>query len=287
MVKTITVEQTATKGILLIAIGTTEYLEMAKNLAMSIKNVEPDMPIALAHNYGNIDSKLFDILIDVPKESYTTKGLTEYIKVKTWMYDFSPFHETIFLDVDMVWLFDKKPSELFDECKGLNWTMSNTGLSETSIWADIREIRKIYPGVQMWNYHSECVYFNKCDVSKRYFDKVKSVYENPPIEGTNFGGARIADELAFQLASLELNEFPHKENWTPIFWYARDMKQQHLQPYKLKEIYYAYSVGGNKLPTVVKNNFMTISNYHAQTSKLGKAYKIKDKRLFIKERMKL
>lgn len=287
MVKTTTVAQTATKGILLIAIGTTEYLEMAKNLAMSIKNVEPGMPIALAHNFDNVDSKLFDILIDVPKESYTTNGLTEYIKVKTWMYDFSPFHETLFLDVDMVWLFDKKPSALFDECKGLNWTMSNTGLSETSIWADIREIRKIYPGVQMWNYHSECVYFNKCDASKRYFDKVKFVYENPPIEGTNFGGARIADELAFQLASLELNEFPHKENWTPIFWYARDKSTAHLQPYKLKEIYYAYSVGGNKLPTVVKNNFMTISNYHAQTSKLGKAYKIKDKRLFIKERMKL
>ncbi len=287
MVKTIIVEQTATKGILLIAIGTTEYLEMAKNLAMSIKNVEPDMPIALAHNYDKVDSTLFDILIDVPHESYNTNGLKEYIKVKTWMYDFSPFQETLFLDVDMVWLFDKKPSALFDECKGLNWTMSNTGLSETSIWADIREIRKIYPGVQMWNYHSECVYFNKCEATKRYFDKVKAVYENPPIEGTNFGGARIADELAFQLASLELNEFPHKENWTPIFWYARDMKQQHLQPYKLKEIYYAYSVGGNKLPIVVKNNFMTISNYHAQTSKIGKAYKIKDKRLFIKERMKL
>ena len=287
MEKTTTAELTANKGILLIAIGSTEYLEMAKNLAMSIKNVEPTMQIALAHNFGSIESKLFEILIDVPFESYNTNGQVEYIKVKTWMYDFSPFQETIFLDVDMVWLFDKKPSELFDLCSGLNWTMSNTGLAETSIWADISEIRKIYPNSKMWNYHSECVYFKKCEKSKTYFDKVKSIYENPPIKGTNFGGARIADELAFQLASIELNEYPHKENFTPIFWYARDKKETNLAPHKLKDLYFAYSVGGNRLPQNVKNNFMTISNYHAQKSKLSRAYRIKDKRTFIKERMKL
>ena len=277
----------ATKGILLIAIGSSEYLAMAKNLAMSIKNVEPTMQIALAHNFENVDSTLFDVLIEVPFESYNTNGQVEFIKVKTWMYDLSPFQETLFLDVDMVWLFKKQPTELFNECKGLAWTMSNTGLAETSIWADIKEIKKIYPDSQMWNYHSECVYFNKCEKSKKYFDRVKSIYENPPLKGTNFGGARIADELAFQLASIELNEFPHKENWTPIFWYARDKKTAGLQPHKLKEIYFAYSVGGNRLPQNVKNNFALISNYHAQVSKFGKPYKIKDKRTFIKERMKL
>lgn len=277
----------ATKGILLIAIGSSEYLAMAKNLAMSIKNVEPTMQIALAHNFENVESTLFDVLINVPFESYNTNGQVEFIKVKTWMYDLSPFQETLFLDVDMVWLFKKQPTELLNECKGLSWTMSNTGLAETSIWADIKEIKKIYPDSQMWNYHSECVYFNKCEKSKKYFDRVKSIYENPPLKGTNFGGARIADELAFQLASIELNELPHKENWTPIFWYARDKKTAGLQPYKLKEIYFAYSVGGNRLPQNVKNNFALISNYHAQVSKLGKPYKIKDKRTFIKERMKL
>jgi len=287
MEKTTTAELTANKGILLIAIGSTEYLEMAKNLAMSIKNVEPTMQIALAHNFGTIESKLFDVLVDVPFESYNTNGQVEFIKVKTWMYDFSPFQETIFLDVDMVWLFNKKPSELFELCKGLNWTMSNTGIAETSIWTDITEVRKLYPSSKMWNYHSECVYFNKCEKSKKYFDKVRSIYENPPVKGTNFGGARIADELAFQLASIELNEYPHKENFTPIFWYARDKKETNLAPHKLKDLYFAYSVGGNRLPQNVKNNFMTISNYHAQTSKLSRAYRIKDKRTFIKERMKL
>lgn len=280
-------EKTVTKGILLIAIGNPEYLGMAKNLAMSIKHVEPTMSITLAHNYEDVDSTLFDNLIIVPEESYNTNGQREYIKVKTWMYDFSPYDETLFLDVDMVWLFDKKPSELFNECKDLDWTMSNTGKAEVSIWADINDIRKLYPNVQMWNFHSECVYFKKLDKVKKYFNKVKSVYENPPLKGTNFGGARIADELAFQLASIELNEFPHKENWTPIFWYARDKKASHLQPYKLKNEYFAYSVGGNKLPIHVRNNFMLISNFHAQTSKLGKAYRVKDKRSFIKERMKL
>ena len=288
MERTQTAAAAADKGILLIAIGSTEYLRMAENLAMSIKHVEPTIQIALAHNYTEtINPALFDYSIEVPKESYITNDKVEYIKVKTWMYDFSPFQETLFLDVDMVWLFKKKPSALFAECKGLNWTMSNTGLAGYSIWCDIEDVRKIYPNVKMWNYHSECVYFNKCDVSKKYFDKVKSVYENPPIKGTNFGGARIADELAFQLASLELNQFPHKENWTPIVWYARDKKTAHLQHYKLSETYYAYSVGGNRLPISVKNSYTLVSNYHAQKSKLGKAYKIRDKRMFIPERRML
>ena len=65
MEKTATVEQTA-KGILLIAIGSIEYLEMAKNLAMSIKHLEPEMPICLAHNYEYIDKTLFDFIVKVP-----------------------------------------------------------------------------------------------------------------------------------------------------------------------------------------------------------------------------
>ena len=172
MERTQTAAAVADKGILLIAIGSTEYLRMAENLAMSIKHVEPTMQIALAHNYTeNINPALFDYSIEVPKESYITNDKVEYIKVKTWMYDFSPFQEKLFLDVDMVWLFKKKPSALFAECKGLDWTMSNTGLAGYSIWCDIEDVRKIYPNVKMWNYHSECVYFNKCDVSKKSFDK--------------------------------------------------------------------------------------------------------------------
>ena len=113
------------------------------------------------------------------------------------------------------------------------------------------------------------------------------MYENPPIKGTNFGGARIADELAFQLASLELNEYPHMKNFTPIFWYARDKKTAHLQPYRLAKDYYAYSIGGNKMPIHVRNNYTDISNFHAKKTGHGHAHKVRDKRLFIAERMKI
>jgi len=287
MAKTITVEEAATKGILLIAIGSFEYLAMAENLAMSIKNVEPDMPIALAHNYNEVKSTLFDKLIKVPKKAYTTKGVTEYIKVKTYMYDLSPYDKTLFLDVDMVWLFKKTPSQLIAEAGDSNWTMSNTGKATYTIWANIEDIKELYPEKEMWNYHSECVYFVKNETTKLYFDKVKEMFDNPKVKGREFGGARIADELAFQLASIEVDQYPHKENWLPIFWYARDRKDMSLMPYKLAEKYFAYSVGGNQTPTTVKKNFTDISKYHSDKSKLGKAYNIRDKRLFIKERNKI
>ena len=287
MVKIIIVEETVDTGILLIAVGSLEYLEMAKNLAMSIQNVDPDTPIALAHNYNSVDSNLFDKYIKVPKKAYTTKGAVEYIKVKTFMYDLSPFTRTLYLDVDMVWLFNKKPTELINEVVGCNWTMSNTGKADYTVWADINEIKETYQSADMWNYHSECIYFEKNETSKIYFDKVKEIYDNPKINSIQFAGARLSDELAFQLASIETNQFPHKENWNPIFWYARDRKDMNLMPYQLAKKYYAYSVGGNQTPTTVKKNFTDISKYHSDKSKLAKIYNIKDKRLFIKERQKI
>lgn len=277
-------EVTANRGILLLAIGSFEYLSMAENLAMSIKDVEPDIKIALAHNYNEVNSKWFDKFIKVPKKAYTTKGTTEFIKAKTYIYDLSPFDNTLFLDVDMVWLFKKKPSELMSEVNGCNWTMSNTGKADYSVWADINEIKATYPDTDMWNYHSECIYFQKNETTKQYFDKTKELFDNPTINTNMFAGARLSDEIAFQLASIETNQYPHKENWLPIYWYARARNEMYMMPYQLTNKYYAYSIGGNQTPTTVKKNFTDISKYHSDKSKSGKIYNIRDKRLFIKER---
>lgn len=272
------------KGILLIACGNEQYLKMAEVLAVSIKQVDKNAIIAVAHNFENIDKSIFDKSIKLPKKSYITNGKIEWIKTKTYMYDLSPFAKTIFLDVDMVWLFEKPISNLFNELSGINWTMSNTGIAQYSIWADINEIKKLYKNAVMWNYHSEFVYFEKSDKTKEYFDRVKSIYENPKIEGTNFGGARIADELAFQLASIELNQYPHKENYTPIYWYFRDRKNAHLQPYKLSKQYYAFSVGGKFIPYTQKQKFEIIAKYQFAKSTRKYTFKLKDKMSFIPER---
>lgn len=278
------------KGVLLIAIGHSDYVRMAVNLAASIKATDLDCPIALVHNETSISglrswqTKLFDKLIDCPKEAYTTNGKTEYIKVKTWMYKLSPFKETLFLDVDMIWLMKVSPLKVIERLSEFNWTMSCTGKAGFSSWCDLEEVKKVYnTNNDFWNYHSEFVYFKKCSQTRNYFSEVQKRFEHPNLKTlTSFGGARLADELAFQLASIVTGQYPHKEVFNPVMWYARDRKKMALRTYELKEL--AYSVGGHQVPSIVKENYNKLAAAAFAKMGLQYPYKLKDKRTFIPER---
>lgn len=272
------------KGILLIALGHKNYYRMAFNLALSIK-ANDEIPIALVNDGSiRIDNALFDhsIILQPAKE--------DIIKTKTLIYDLSPFDETIFLDVDMIMLKGRKISPLFDTLKPYsNWTMANTGIAGTSIWADINLIKKKYKG-DMWNYHSEFIYFKKSEAAKQYFDKVKEVYENEDVEAIKaikFSNGRMADELAFQLASMQLNQYPHKQNFLPTFWHHRERKYLGLYLYQLPEQYIFYSIGGNTVPRGVANNYNTLASVYNKRAGLQSFYKAQNKRSFLPERQKV
>ncbi len=280
------------KGILLIAIGHPNYIKMAINLAAGIKLNEPGMEIALATNLlppaFAMERQLIDVCVFVPDEYFTTDGKTEYIKVKTRMYDLSPFDETIFLDVDMLWLHKRKPSELFTQLEGIAFTIANTGLAGSSIWADINEVKKAYKitDQKYYNFHSEFVYFKKCAAVKKYFHKVKEVYDHPKVKGTNFGGARIADELAFQIASMLLDYYPHQDNYLPTYWWGRDIggKENHKFAYQLAEKYFSYSIGGNSLPTNVAKTYNQLAGFYFKKMGLANPWIVQNKKSFIPER---
>lgn len=287
------------KGILLIAIGHENYILMAANLAAGIKCNCPDMPIALAVdnkmifsvNMPQDYSKLFDTLITVPAEYYTTDGKTEFIKVKTHMYDLSPFDETIFLDVDMAWINNRNPEDLFNQLQDVDFTMANTGEAKgESVWANIAEVKKAWKTDKpFYNYHSEFVYFKKCAPVKKYFEKVKAVYDKPRVKGTSFGGARIADELAFQIASMVLDYYPHQNNFLPTFWWGRSVgtKEFYHYPYQLADTYFGYSIGGKITPPNIAKNYNALASFYFQKAKLAKPWFAKDKKKFIQNRQNI
>lgn len=281
-----------TKGILLIGVGHVNYTSMAANLAAGIKHNCPRMQIAIATDnilppnpilYPN----LFDQHIHVPAEMYTTKGETEFIKVKTHMYDLSPFDETIFLDADMAWINNRNPEDLFEELKDIEFTIANTGEAKESVWADIGQVKKAWKTEKpFYNYHSEFVYFKKSPAVKAYFDKVKSVYLNPKVKGTSFGGARIADELAFQIASMVLDYYPHKDNFLPTFWWGRCVGTSdfYKYPYQLPESFFGYSIGGKITPPNVAKNYNSLASFYFQKAKLANPWFAKNKQSFIPNR---
>lgn len=278
-----------TKGVLLIAVGDQAYKGMANNLAASIKYNDPNVKIAIATDEPRlINTSIVYQVIEIPERYYKRNGKNEWIKAKTFMYDLSPFQETIFLDVDMIVLEGRKITPVFDQMKEIDWSIANTGEAGMSIWADISEVKKAYQtDAKFYNFHSEFVYFKKGKETKAYFDLVKRIFDKPKVSGKVFGGAPIADELAFQIASMLTGVYPHQDHFTPTYWWARDRRTSHLYLYQIPQSMISYSIGGNHLPVHVKNNYNNLAIFYYSKLGLQSPYQARDKKLFLKERLKV
>lgn len=273
------------KGILIIANGHRNYYRMAVVLAASVKSNEPSMPICLITDNEVTDPQLFDIVKKPTPESITQNGKTEYIKAKTFMYDLSPFDETIFLDADQIVIEGKKLLPVFDELKGIDFTMSNTGIAQESYWGDIQEVKNIYGDKPFWNFHSEFVYFKKSKEAKKFFDAAKKVYKEGKIKSAKrFANATMADELAFQSAAIITGIYPHKENWLPNFWFGRDAPNSRKYTYELTG-YLTYSIGGDTVLRAVKENYNNLAKHYFAKLGLSNPFQVIDKRKFLPERI--
>jgi hypothetical protein len=273
------------KGILIYALGHANYYRMAVVLAASIRTNDP-LPICLVTDIKvrPEHAHLFAIVKEPIKKSIYNGSKTEYIKSKLYMYDHSPFDETIFLDVDQVLINGRKLTPVFAELKKVNITMSNTGLATSSIWADIKEVQKLYGDKPFWNFHSEFVYFKKSEEAKSYFEASKKVYANNKIKSaTRFSNATMADELSFQVAAMITGTYPHKENWLPNFWFDRNHKEARKYPHQLTG-YITYSIGGKSTPKCVKDNYNILAKHYFAKLGLSHPYQVIDKHLFLPER---
>jgi hypothetical protein len=273
------------RGILIYALGHPYYYQMAVVLASSIKVNDPIAICLVTDHTVKIEhAHLFDSVTWPVERSIMQNGQKQYIKSKLFMFDHSPYEETLFLDVDQVLIKGRKLSGLFDELKDVDITFSNTGVAGSSIWADIKEVQQLYGDKPFWNYHSELVYFKKTAEVKRYFKAAVKVYEENKIKSaTRFANANMADELAFQAAAIITGVYPHKEHWTPNFWYDRDRKNNRKYPFELTG-YITYSIGGNAIPAAVKSNYNTLAKYYFATLGLSNPYQVVDKQSFLPER---
>ncbi len=276
------------RGILLIATGHRNYFRMAEVIAASIKVNNPDMPVCLAsdkpwsadpiNEKGNA-VKLFDIRVQIQE-----KWCSEPIKPKVYMDKITPFQETIFMDVDQVMIMGRDLNKLFEECRDLDFTMSNTGKASVSVWADIDEINLEYGCGRMWNFHSELVYWKKSENAKKFFKAAQDAYRKSPVKSAvKFAGGHMSDELAFQLASIETGIYPHKENWTRNFWYEAHPRLSRAYPYQLTD-YVTYSIGGRRVIDWVKTQYNTLAKAYFAKLGLSNPYQVVDKRIYLPER---
>jgi len=287
------------KGILLIALGHPNYGNMALNLAISLKNLSPEIPIALVYTESSISKlkhrpieKYFDKLIPAPPCSYTCRGHTEYLKAKTWMYRLSPWDKTLFLDVDMIWLNNKPVSQLFNELEGVPFTFSNRGYLDMekaeendaySYWCNVNEVKQVY-GIQTGKYYSlqsELVYFEKSEENKAYFERAINIYDEPGVKAFNFANG-IPDELAFSIACILENRYPHTTPFVPVYWEWAE--KDYKLPFMVKD-FYGYSAGGATFKNIVKGHYDTLARWHFQKAGQQYPYLLTTKRSYLPERV--
>jgi len=256
----------ATKGIVMIAGGHWKYGEMASILAMGIK-LYSSIPIALfidgrgGTHLTEFQKGLFTIH-ELPEFMYNHNKVESFYRVKTFLPELSPFDETVFLDVDMIWSPGRKAEDLFLDC---NFSMINEGYIDFKtlentisknyhFWSQPHDIKDAYEikDSKLYQYRSEYIYFKKCKEVEKYFSLVRKIYDNPQMKSLKFGEV-LPDEIAFDIASAQMKFYPHKDNWSPTYWHYL-YSFLRLEPKDIYEKYFAYSMGG-KIVTQVQRDF--------------------------------
>ena len=171
----------AKKGIVLIAGGHPRYGLMASVLAMGIK-LYSKIEIALfiddiaGSHFTEFEKGLFTIH-ELPEFMYNHNGIESFYRVKGFLPELSPFDETVFLDVDMVWSPGRKADDLFDV--DANFTMINEGYIDFAtlentisknyhFWAQPQLVKEAYNlnDSKLYQFRSEYIYFKKCKLRK-------------------------------------------------------------------------------------------------------------------------
>jgi hypothetical protein len=250
------------KGVLLIALGP-KYSELAFNLTKSIKKHNEGLPVAVITDctYPEI-IEAFDHVIRPKPIDYTEEMVFNPFKLKTFMYDLSPFEKTIYLDVDAICLGDI--SELFSKFQIQEVARHKKEDKCDCVWFesladifDLYELKWDYP-----EYNSSFVAFDRSMANETYFELVKLMYNDRRFDFTKIGQC-YPDEMAFGLASSIMQHYSVDPLNIPIcFWWAnKTLRLDEIQA-KYKFIGFAGGYVASKY----------LGYYHQLMKQLGSPY---------------
>lgn len=277
------------RGIMIFACGHSCYGRWAYNLCLSIKAVEPDFPVCIVHSENSLSHliedrrKVFDHMILLP-------GGTGF-GVKLEIDHLSPFEETLYLDADMAWMPKRKPSELFNELKDVEFTSITEGHTEDKsqkyyFWADPDEIREVY-GIEgrIYQWRCEVMYFKKTERVNKMFTLARKIHADPGLKTIMKFGNQVPDELSLNIATAVYDIHPHEYKWCPALW-PRLHKVHVTNPAEVYNHYYLLSAGGNYATGDVKRLYNNIMKIACAKFKTQHIFPLIDKKSIIADRAK-
>lgn len=261
-------------GIVLISLVSEFYWQLAYNLALSLKK-NSGIPITLLTDKIQGKDDPFDQIIEVKKPHYFEGYFFNPFKAKTHIYDYSPYEQTLYLDVDTIFLW--KHWSLSDVLRGLEgfqmhevkrWSKENAHRCKI-VW-----LKHVNLTVEHWNqaygvdypfveYNSSFIYFDKSEKNKSYFDKLKKNYLNRKTKYRKIGG-KYPDELAHTLTTAQLKHYSTIPGYRPIYFQWENPKMDLNKAYK-KYPFLGLAGGGSGVKLVSKYNVLASqldSPYH-------------------------
>lgn len=273
-------------GIILIATDHPNYGNMAYNLALSIKSVE-DVHISVVWSGLSLShltptqKDIFDNKIELPDEYRTGFG------VKLHLDQLTIYKHTLFMDADMLWL-GRKPSELFKELQGVQFTIITEGDSDRPntkyyFWADPNEIKEQYSVDNVYQSRSEVIYFEK---GTKIFKKAREITPEQKLKTIRRFGEHIPDELYFNIAMSVTGTDPHTFKWMPAYWsrlYNENMPNLSV----LYRDYYLLSFGSNAASPIMKRAYDNVMGVVCNKMRLPYIFKLKSKKEWAPGRLKI
>lgn len=263
------------EGIITIACKHALYGRYAYNMAVSVRAIAPEMPIAvitdsvgLSH-LDDMQRTVFDEIIYADADDFNTGGKCTPLTLKFHLYKYSPFEFTIFVDADTIFSPMADLRSMFVQLASTKFTIANRGQCNPakgqSEWVEQDVIDAPY----WYDLSSEFIYFEKCSISERIFDGALKHYHAGELQTKMFAGDK-PDEPFLMMGMIEQGQHPHQSPFKPAWWYWQEKK--HISAMELKRKYLLLSMGGKMQTRNEKNiyneickNIQYITGYRTMT----------------------
>lgn len=288
------------RGIVLLAAKHPYYGRMAYNLAVTLKAADDKddrIPVAVVHSGRGLKHlseqqlQIFDDIIEVPDSDDETIGL------KLMMYDYSPFHKTLYVDADNVWLPKKKPLQLMCNLEGVPFTAITEGFYDLDEgrheirpdyyhWASPSKMVEAYDltSGRIYQWRSEVMYFERSDAVEEMFTLAREIYLDPKIEVQQFAGT-VPDEVCLNIAANKLGIHPHQYKWQPCYWDKIHGGRFLPLPHIMNQ-YWIMSTGGNQVTPSLKKAYNQIVGAACYKLKVQNLFLLQPKKYILAERAK-
>jgi len=165
-----------TKGYVVLAqnTSTTNYVECAEALAISLKVANPNADITLISN-DNSDCSAFNQLVKLPYGDLAPDS--DWKLINDWqVFDASPYDYTIKLEADMY--IPMNMDHFFTKFSNVNVNVCNTITDYKGNVSTVKAYRKFITDNDLPDVYNALTYFDKSDYSKQFFQIVRDVFEN-------------------------------------------------------------------------------------------------------------